>query len=126
MSDKYLNDYVEGSLGKMCWNFCANCEMPIFSAEKYRMYEGLCKKCYYRKVYQEDMTPEQIDWIQPKEDEDTVTINIPGCEPLKCSVDDIVIIDSHPEYECKRPMFAQFKQAIDAKLREKYMDSNER
>ena len=36
--------------------------------DKYIMYEGLCKECYYRRVYQEDMTPEQIDWIQPKEE----------------------------------------------------------
>ena len=106
MSDKYLNDYVEGSLEKLCWNFCANCEKLICDAEKYIMYEGLCKKCYYRRVYQEDMTPEQIDWIQPKED--------------------ITIIDNHPEYKCKRPMFVQFKQAIDARLREKNKDFNER
>ena len=68
MSDKYLKDYVEGSLGKICWNFCANCEKLICDAEKYTMYEGLCKECYYRRVYQADMTPEQIDWIQPKEE----------------------------------------------------------
>ncbi len=70
MSDKYLNDYVEGSLEKLCWNFCANCEMPIFSAEKYIMYEGLCKKCYYQRVYQEGLSPEQIDWLQPAENDD--------------------------------------------------------
>ena len=106
MSDNYLNDYVEGSLEKLCWNFCANCEKVICSVEEYNMYEGLCKECYYRRVYQEDMTPEQIDWIQPKED--------------------ITIIDNHPEYKCKRPMFAQFKKAIDARTREKNKDSNER
>lgn len=48
--------------------FCQNCEKPILDMDKYIMYEGLCKECYYRRVYQEDMTPEQIDWIQPKEE----------------------------------------------------------
>lgn len=124
MSDRYLRDYVEGSLGNMCWNFCANCEKLICNAEEYTMYEGLCKECYYRRVYQEDMTPEQIDWIQPKKD--TVTINIPGCEPLECSVDDITIIDNHNEYECKNPMFAQCKLLPNVWLREKNKDSNER
>ena len=124
MSYKYLKDYVEGSLEKICWKFCADCETPIVSVEKYMMYEGLCKKCYYRRVYQADMTPEQIDWIQPKED--TVTITIPGCEPLECSVDDIAIIANCNEYECKNPMFARFRQKLDALLREKNKDSNER
>ena len=86
--------------------FCQNCDKAILDVKKYTMYEGLCKECYYRRVYQEDMTPEQIDWIQPKED--------------------ITIIDNHPEYKCKRPMFAQFKQAIDARLREKNKDFNEK
>ena len=104
--------------------FCQNCEKAILNVQKYTIYEGLCKECYYRRVYQEDMTPEQIDWIQPKEDK--VIVTIPGCEPLECTVDDIAIIYNHPEYECKRPMFAQFKKAIDARLREKNMDSNER
>lgn len=48
--------------------FCQNCEKPILNTNKYTMYEGLCKECYYRRVYQADMTPEQIDWIQPKEE----------------------------------------------------------
>ena len=98
--------------------FCQNCEKPTLNVDAYIRFEGLCKECYYRRVYQEDMTSEQIDWIQPKED--TVTINIPGCEPLECSADDITIIDSHDEYECKNPMFTQFK------LREKNKDFNER
>lgn len=124
MSERYLRDYVEGSLGKICWQFCANCEKVICSVEEYNMYEGLCKECYYRRVYQADMTPEQIDWIQPKEDK--VIVKIPGCEPLECTVDDIAIIFNHPEYECKKPMFAQFKQLQDVWLREKNKDSNER
>lgn len=86
--------------------FCQNCEKAMLDAEKYTRYEGLCKECYYRRVYQEDMTPEQIDWIQPKED--------------------ITIIDSHPEYKCKRPMFARFRQKRDALLREIHKDFNER
>lgn len=48
--------------------FCQNCERAILDACNYTMYEGLCKECYYRRVYQEGMTPEQIDWIQPKEE----------------------------------------------------------
>ena len=104
--------------------FCQNCEKAILDVEKYTMYEGLCKECYYRRVYQADMTPEQIDWIQPKED--TVTITIPGCEPLECSVDDIAIIDSYDEYECRKPMFARFRQKRDALLREKNKDFNEK
>lgn len=104
--------------------YCQNCETPILDMDKYIMYEGLCKTCYYRRVYQEGMTPEQIDWIQPKENK--VTITIPGCEPLECTEDDITIIDNYHEYECKRPMFAQFRQRINNLVREKNMDSNER
>jgi hypothetical protein len=48
--------------------FCQNCDKAILDEKKYTMYECLCKECYYRRVYQEDMTPEQIDWIQPKEE----------------------------------------------------------
>ena len=124
MEKFFCQIYEKALLDVMEIFFCQNCEKAILDERKYTMYEGLCKECYYRRVYQEDMTPEQIDWIQPKED--TVTIYIPGCEPLKCSVDDIVIIDSHPEYKCKRPMFAQFKQLQDVWLREKNKDSNER
>ena len=104
--------------------FCQNCETPILDADKYIMYEGLCKTCYYKRVYQADMTPEQIDWIQPKEDR--VVITIPGCEPFECSADDIAIIDSYDAYECKNPIYAQIKQRLDALKREKNKDFNER
>lgn len=51
-------------------NTCQNCELPIFDMEKFIMYEGLCKKCYYQKVYQEGLSPEQIDWLQPADNDD--------------------------------------------------------
>ena len=104
--------------------FCQNCDKAILDEKKYTMYECLCKECYYIRVYQEDMTPEQIDWTQPKVDK--VTITIPGCEPLECSVDDIAIIDNYNEYECRNPMFARFRQKRDALLREIHKDFNER
>lgn len=79
--------------------FCQNCEKPMLDMDEYIMYEGLCKECYYRGVYQEGMTQEQIDWIQPNE---------------------------KSECQCKRPMFTQFKQLQDVWLREKNKDFNER
>ena len=107
--------------------------MPIFDMDKFIMYEGLCKKCYYQRVYQEGLSPEQIDWLQPAENDDELydikmlsTLDNYKFKPMFAKIKEGLDRAEQSEKPEGHEMFTNFQQLQKVWLREKNKDYNER